>query len=223
MSCIDSSLWVKICGLTQPEQAVAIARLGASAIGYIGVPSSPRYVTPLQMGAMGQALLDQNLTRVDRVGVFVNLALDEMGAAITTGQLTMVQLHGQESPETCAQVRATYPSIKLIKAFRIRSAADLTAVDPYCEVVDSLLLDAYHPQLMGGTGKTLDWAALQQFRPGTPWILAGGLNSDNIGHALSLLSPYGIDLSSSVESSPGIKSLDKVEQLFANLKQIRPS
>lgn len=214
MALMNASLWVKICGLRVPEQAVAIARQGASAIGFIAVPSSSRYVTPLQMRAISNALMAAELPTVERVGVFVNAELDELRAAIATGLLTTVQLHGQESPAICQQVRQAFPTIKLIKALRIRSQTDLAAVSSYEPLIDALLLDAYHPQLQGGTGETLDWRSLQTFCPAKPWILAGGLTPENVTTALELLSPQGIDLSSGVEISPGQKCLSKTQALF---------
>ncbi len=217
MACVDSSLWVKICGLMVPTQAVAIASQGASAIGLISVAKSPRYVTPLQMRAISEALIAAGYSNVERVGVFVNTPLDVLSTAITTGKLTTLQLHGQESPEYCRQVRIRFPDMKLIKALRIRSDADLAAVTPYETVVDATLLDAYHPQMLGGTGETLDWRSLQVFRSAKPWILAGGLNAENIATALDLLSPQGIDLSSGVEINPGNKCLNKTQALFTAL------
>jgi phosphoribosylanthranilate isomerase len=225
MSCIDSSLWVKICGVTQPEQAVAIAQLGASAIGFICVPTSPRYVTPLQVRALSQALitatLTQSLSPVERVGVFVDAPATTLAEVIQTGQLTTLQLHGNETPGTCLEIKRHYPHLKLIKAFRIRSPEDLTAMQPFTAVVDALLLDAYHPHLLGGTGLALDWQALATFQPEKPWILAGGLTPENLPEALSLLAPQGIDLSSGVETSPGNKSLPRVQALFEQVRSLQ--
>ncbi|MEO0984393.1 MAG: phosphoribosylanthranilate isomerase [Cyanobacteria bacterium J06639_14] len=218
MSGIDSSLWVKICGLIVPEQAVAIARIGADAIGLIGVQSSPRYVTPLQMRAISHALIEASFDSVERVGVLVNADVKALAEMVDVGKLTTLQLHGQESPETCTAIRQLYPDLKLIKAFRIKSEADLASTQLYENVVDAILLDAYDPQQLGGTGKTLPWRSLQNFQPRQPWILAGGLKPENIQEALASLTPHGIDLSSGVESSPGNKSLPKVKQLFAALQ-----
>ena len=219
MTCVNSSLWVKICGLMSPEQAVAIARQGSSAIGLIGVPQSQRYVTPWQMQAISEALIAADYEEVERVGVFVNAPMATLQDAVEIGRLTALQLHGQESPETCQQIRHVLPKTKLIKAFRIRSNADLATVQPYETVVDAILLDAYHPQLQGGTGETLDWRSLCTFHPPLPWILAGGITADNIATALTLLSPQGIDLSSGVELSPGNKCLKKTQTLFSVLSQ----
>jgi phosphoribosylanthranilate isomerase len=219
MSCIDSSLWVKICGLTIPEQAVAIAAQGASAIGFIGVPASPRYVTPLQMRAMSGTLIAAHQTSVERVGVFVDASMDTLSTAVETGQLTTLQLHGHEAPSFCRDIRHRHPHLKLIKAFRIRHDQDLQAVLTYEDSVDAILLDAYHPQMMGGTGETLNWQLLRSFVSQKPWILAGGLTPNNIEAALESVTPQGIDLSSGVELSPGNKCLTQTQQLFERLAQ----
>lgn len=215
---MSSRLWVKICGLTQPDQAVEIAHLGASAIGFICVPASPRYVSPAQIQAISQALIAASLPSVERVGVFANAEMSAIAQTIETGRLTTLQLHGQETPNDCADIRTAFPDQKIIKALRIRSGADLTEVIAYEAVIDRLLLDAYHPHRLGGTGTTLDWQALQTLRSPKPWILAGGLNADNVQTALSKLTPYGIDLSSGVEINPGNKSLAQVRRLFQVLK-----
>ncbi|MDA0268755.1 MAG: phosphoribosylanthranilate isomerase [Cyanobacteria bacterium] len=214
--------WVKICGLTQPDQAIAVASQGADAIGFICVPASPRYVTVETLQRLGQTLIDQGYGTVERVGVFVDATDDEIAAAITAGQLTTLQLHGQESPERCQQLRQRYPDLRWIKAFRVRSPAVLNTIPTYDAVVDAVLLDAYHPHEFGGTGNTLDWPTLKAFRPRLPWILAGGLTPENIVQALALLSPNGIDLSSGVEDRPGDKNLVRVRQLFAALQGPAP-
>lgn len=219
MSCIESSLWVKICGLTQPGQAVEIAQSGANALGFICVQSSPRYVTPAQIHAMNAALKAHALTSVERVGVFANADQTTIAETVKTGQLTALQLHGQESPQFCGEIRQAFPELTLIKAFRIRQPSDLQTTLSYEAIADRLLLDAYHPHQLGGTGKALDWQTLKGFQPSKPWILAGGLTADNVQTALSTLSPDGIDLSSGVETSPGIKSMEKIRRLFESLKR----
>lgn len=211
-------LRVKICGVTKPDQGAAIAKLGAHALGFICVPESPRYVTPEQI-ALVVAALPTRLGKIlcDRIGVFVNAPLETIVHTVKTGQLSGVQLHGDESPEFCYHLRERLPSVELIKAFRVRSSASLQQSLLYQTSVDTLLLDAYHPTLTGGTGKTLDWKSLQQFHPTIPWLLAGGLTPHNILEALSQVTPDGIDLSSGVEQSPGLKDMHKVTQLFSNL------
>ena len=212
---------VKICGITRPEQGRAIAQLGATALGFICAPQSPRYVTPNQIRSVVEKLseYDQSDHGVDRVGVFVNADLKTIEETVAIARLNMVQLHGGESPEYCQAIRQMLPSIEIIKTFRLKTAADFEQIQPYQNWVDAFLLDAYHPQQWGGTGQTLNWRLLQNFQPGLPWFLAGGLNPHNILDALSQLSPDGVDLSSGVEKSPGDKELEKVALLFERLRQ----
>jgi phosphoribosylanthranilate isomerase len=204
---------VKICGITQPQQSVAIASLGATALGFICVPTSPRYVTTLQIKA-AVAELPEN---IDRIGVFANSDISEISEIVINSGLTGVQLHGDESPDFCYQLRQSLPQVEILKALRVASLEALEQANDYTNYVDTLLLDAYHPQQLGGTGQTLDWQMLQQFCPSCPWFLAGGLTPDNIVAALSQVNPNGIDLSSGVELKPGDKDLDKVALLFEKL------
>ncbi|MGL4879906.1 MAG: phosphoribosylanthranilate isomerase, partial [Waterburya sp.] len=183
---------VKICGITQIEQGQKIAALGADSLGFICVERSPRYITPDQIKAIAEHLS----TTVTKVGVFADHSLSEIMTVVNQATLTAVQLHGTESPEFCTELRQLIsPNIEIIKAFRLKTAASWQETIVYQEVVDTLLLDAYHPQMLGGTGKTIDWQILEQFQTTIPWMLAGGLTPDNITDALSRLQPDGIDLS----------------------------
>ncbi len=216
---------VKICGITQPDQGRAIAEAGAAMLGFICVPVSPRYVTPAQIAEVVAALpiaLQTGEIVCDRVGVFMNAPLATIRETVAIGHLNGVQLHGDESPDFCHAVKQALPQVEVIKALRIATAEALQTADPYAAVVDTLLLDAYHPTLGGGTGKTLDWQTLQSFAPPVPWLLAGGLTPDNVLAALQIIQPQGIDLSSGVERSPGDKALPKVMQLFQNLASLAP-
>jgi phosphoribosylanthranilate isomerase len=208
---------VKICGITKPDQGQAIAQLGATALGFICVQASPRYVTPVQI----RAVVEQLRVSVDRIGVFADAAIEEIGQIVDDAGLSAAQLHGSESPDFCKQLRQSLPGVEIIKALRVRTPECLNQAAIYASCVDTLLLDAYHPQQLGGTGKTLDWGTLQQFRPSCPWFLAGGLTPDNILDALNRLQPSGIDLSSGVERSPGNKDLDKVTQLFERVRSVQ--
>lgn len=207
-------LRVKICGITTPEQGKAIAQMGADTLGFICVSASPRFVTPEQIYAIGEMVSPT----VSRVGVFANAEVDHIVETVAIACLSSVQLHGDESPEWCELLRSRLPSVELIKALRVRDMETLNEAHRYSDVVDTLLLDAYHPTLLGGTGKTLDWSTLQSFQPKRPWLLAGGLTPDNVLDALGKLNPAGIDLSSGLERSPGNKDLDKVAVLFTRLK-----
>jgi len=214
-------LRVKICGITKVEQGQAIARLGATALGFICAQSSPRYVAPAQIGMIVAALPRHPQTGAftcDRVGVFVNADLTTIRQTVAIGNLNSVQLHGNESPEFCDRLRYALPTIEIIKALRVPNAKALHQTRLYTTHVDALLLDAYHPNMSGGTGITLDWQALQTFQPGCTWLLAGGLTPDNVLIALSLVTPDGVDLSSGVEHTPGDKNLEQVARLFECLQ-----
>ncbi len=213
---------VKICGITSVEQGCAIAGLGATALGYICVKKSPRYIAPLAIAPIVMAVSDE-WPEVQHFGIFANDSLFSILDIAKQVGLTTVQLHGDETPATCHLLRDAFkesglPKVKLIKAFRIQSAEDLEMARSYEPYVDSLLLDAYHPEQLGGTGKTLDWRSLQEFSPKRPWFLAGGLTPENVQMALAQVSPNGIDLSSGVERSPGDKDLEKVRSLFAQIR-----
>lgn len=201
---------VKICGITKPDQGKAITELGATTLGFICVQSSPRFITPQDI----QAVIEILPITVERIGVFANASLEEIRQTLTEAELTGIQLHGSESLEFCDRLRQSFPNLEIIKAIRVKTPEALNLAQTYIDHVDTLLLDAYHPQQLGGTGHTLDWNSLQQFRPSIQWLLAGGLTPDNILEALNLLQPDGIDLSSGVEQSPGDKDLAKVTQLF---------
>ena len=204
---------IKICGITQPQQGKAIASLGATALGFICVPASPRYVKVDQI----RAVVEQLPEKIDKIGVFANSTALEITQTVVNSGLTGVQLHGDESPEFCQQVRQLLPNVEILKALRIRSVEDIDKAATYTATADTLLLDAYDPQQLGGTGTTLDWVMLQQFSPSCPWFLAGGLTPNNILEALTQVNPSGIDLSSGVERAPGDKDLDKVAKLFEKL------
>lgn len=204
---------IKICGITKPEQGQKIAQLGATALGFICVERSPRYIEAQQI----KAIISNLDSSIDTIGVFANAEIPEISQIVQKAGLSGVQLHGSESPQFCQQLKEQLPQIEIIKAFRIENSASLQETFSYTQYVDTLLLDAYHPQMLGGTGKTLDWSDLQQFEPSLPWMLAGGLTPQNIKTALDTLQPDGIDLSSGVERSPGDKDLGKVTQLLQNL------
>ncbi len=211
---MTTNLRVKICGITQATQAIAITQSGADALGFICVQQSPRYITPDKI----RSIVDELPEEVAKIGVFMNADLDGLKTFVTATGLTAIQLHGGEEQDYCKELRDLLPEIEIIKAFRIKHVDDLEWAETFAEDVDWLLLDAYHPDMGGGTGKTLDWAGLDRFRPSKPWFLAGGLNPGNIQAALALTKPNGIDLSSGIETSPGNKDLSAVEALFKQLR-----
>lgn len=236
---------VKICGITKLEQGMAIARLGAGALGFICVPASPRYISPQKIRLIAPELPET----VDRIGVFANSTIDNICQVAVGSNLTGVQLHGDETAQFCARLREVLPGIEIIKALRVKTPETLETAAVFANCVDTLLLDAYHPQQLGGTGKTIDWNILANFRSPCPWLLAGGLTPDNVLQAISKATGKsfqvaennsetegdrvrrikaifsdnnfsGVDLSSGVEIAPGDKDLTKVAQLFVKLKAL---
>ncbi len=204
---------IKICGITKPQQGIEIVSLGATALGFICVKTSPRYIDVNQI----RAIVEKVPSDTDKIGVFANASIQDIAQITVNSGLTGIQLHGEEPPEFCQQLREYFPDLEIIKALRIKNIDDLSKVNLYFNKINTLLLDAYHPQQLGGTGKKLDWQTLKQFNPGLPWFLAGGLTPDNVLEALALIEPDGIDLSSGVERSPGDKDLDLVAKLFERL------
>lgn len=192
--------FVKICGITNVEDALWAAQCGATAIGLILAEESPRRVTPEAARAIVSELPDSVL----RVGVFVNHTVERVNECVRELGLSYAQLHGEEPPDYCRKVEAN-----VIKAFRISSRSDLDSVKKYD--VDAFLLDAFSPARRGGTGKTFDWSlAVSAKEYGVPIIVSGGLNPENVAEVIERAAPAGVDASSGVESSPGKKDPERV-------------
>lgn len=211
---------LKICGLRQPQQAAAIAALGVDAVGVIAVSSSPRWVPPPQRAPLFAAAEAAN-PQCRGVLVVADPAEAELEVLQADGGHRVVQLHGAESPARCQTLRAQLPTLQLWKALRIRSAADLAQVPHYAGVVDAVLLDAWVPGALGGTGQRIPLEWLHGFAPALPWWLAGGIAADTAATALAQLQPTGLDASSALEVSPGIKDLQRVRDLVAVLRAPR--
>ncbi|UPM50277.1 phosphoribosylanthranilate isomerase [Synechococcus sp. A10-1-5-1] len=216
--------WLKVCGLRTPEQAYAVAALGVDAIGVIGVESSPRWLAQDARPALFSAVR-QASSRCLGVLVVADPTDQDVPVLGPAGGHQVLQLHGQETPERCLQLRqALGPDLLLWKALRIRQPDDLQRAADYGAVVDGLLLDAWVPDQLGGTGHRIPIEWLSGFQPTLPWWLAGGLNPDRIAPALQALQhqpPSGLDVSSGVERAPGDKDLAKVQQLVAALAPFR--
>lgn len=200
---------VKICGLTSEPDARAAADAGADAVGFVFAPS-PRRIEPERAAIVGRALPPF----LSRVGVFVDEPLEAVASIARTARLHVIQLHGGEERDFVRAVRER-TGLPVIKAVAVRDEASVVALDEM--EADGLLLDAYDPALAGGTGVTFDWRlarlAMERLRAGgkgTPVILAGGLNPDNVQDAVQFVKPYGVDVSSGVELSPGKKCPDKI-------------
>ena len=199
---------VKICGITRLDDARFCAAAGVDFLGFIQHTGSPRFVEP--------ALVKEILAWVSGpvpVGVFVDESADAVNARCTDVGFQMAQLHGSETPETCAAV-----AVPVIKAIRVTHDASVEQVQalaaPYLGVVDFLLLDTHHTSLLGGTGESFNWRVARALTSEADVFLAGGISAANVAGAVATMRPYAVDLSSSVEESPGVKDLDKLADFF---------
>jgi phosphoribosylanthranilate isomerase len=202
---------VKICGITNYEDAVMAMDWGTDLLGFNFFPESPRYI-PLDKAA---AIVRRLPGHVELVGVFVNAPLEALHQAISECQLDWVQLHGDEPPAFCQSLASD--TAKVIKAFRVKDRFDPETAEPYR--VDAILLDAFHPSRYGGTGKSFDWDVIHD-NVSMRIFLAGGITPDNAAKAISL-GVYGIDVCSGVESEPGKKDPEKLKALFENIRYLR--
>lgn len=192
--------FIKICGITNREDAFWAAQCGATAIGLIFAEESPRRVTLEVARGIILGLPDPLL----KVGVFVNEPVEFVNECVRELGLAYAQLHGEETPDYCRRVQG-----KVIKAFRISSRAHLEALQKY--EPDAFLLDSFSMGKRGGTGKTFDWSlAVRAKQYDVPIILSGGLNPENVVEAIETVAPAGVDASSEVEISPGKKDREKV-------------
>lgn len=210
----DNRTNVKICGITNLEDARFVSGALADYIGFIFYPDSPRYIEPAKAGA-----IINWLEGPQKVGVFVNQPLDDVQTIATQTGLDVVQLHGEESVEYCQLIDKP-----VIKVFHINedSSAELLRkkIDPYLDFVDYLLFDTKLPGKWGGTGQSFDWELLSGIGEVKPYFLSGGLNNNNIREAISKTQPYAVDLSSGLEESPGLKDFTKIETFFDQMRDI---
>jgi phosphoribosylanthranilate isomerase len=192
---------VKVCGITRVEDALAASELGASAVGFVFWPGSPRFIDPYRARAIVRALPPF----VTPVGVFVNQAAEYVNGVASLVRLGAVQLHGDEDAGFVS--RMNRPVIKAISAGSDEAAAGWSAIA-------TLLFDAHDPEKRGGTGLASDWAAAARMARTHRLLLAGGLTSDNVAEAVARVRPFGVDVSSGVESAPGIKDRSRMEAFF---------
>jgi len=191
---------IKICGITREQDALYAAALGVDAVGFV-LARSPRRMTPSRIQEI-TALLPPF---VSTVGVFVDADADDVREVARACRLDWVQLHGNESPDYCADL-----GLNVLKVIRVRDAASIEAMAAYRDHVKGFVLDTYVEGQKGGTGQTFDWALARQARAFGPVILAGGLTAQTVTEAIHTAEPYGVDVSSGVESAPGIKDHDRM-------------
>jgi phosphoribosylanthranilate isomerase len=201
---------VKICGITNYDDAAAAFDMGADLLGFNFYPKSPRYLTPEDAAA----IINRLPAIIDTAGVFVNSSFEEIRRIMDVCSLNWVQLHGDESPEFCKSLNSV--DVKTMKALRVKDETDIKKAEKF--FTDAILLDAFHPERYGGTGLTFDWNIVGHI--GKRVFLAGGINPDNAADAVEL-GVYGIDVCSGVEAEPGKKDHKKMKKLFDNIKHLR--
>ncbi|MCL5098414.1 MAG: phosphoribosylanthranilate isomerase [Candidatus Omnitrophica bacterium] len=224
---------VKICGITNPEDALAAIAAGADALGFVFCRQSARYI---ELSEAARIVREIN-PRVAKIGVLMDAEEEVIRQAILESGLDAVQLHGHETPEYCSRLlgaewvrkESTAPflledvnpanRVRIIKAFRVRGPETLSKIAAY--ETDAWLLDSYQADQAGGTGKQFDWdLACRAGQLGRPIILAGGLTVQNVAEAVRKVHPYAVDVSSGVESSPGRKDHGKVREFIAAAKTV---
>ena len=211
---------IKICGLTDPDQATAIAAMGVNAIGVIGVHRTPRHL-PEHLRRHMFANLANTHPSVKRVWVVADPDDEELDTALAgEGVPSVVQLHGSESPERCRQLKQRHPQVQWWKALRLRQSEDLERLGPLGDAADALLLDAWTSSQLGGTGHRLPLEWLRDQTITGPWWLAGGISAEWVPAVLERLSPDGLDASSRLEIRPGWKDLSKVRNLVEAVSSV---
>ena len=204
---------LKLCGLTRLEDARYASAVGADYLGFVQHPESPRYVPP----AVAREIIEW-VVGPEPVGVFVNAAPEAVVATSREAGFRLAQLHGHETPAEAAAVRAA--GLAVIKAVRVVSDASAeqvrALVQPYldADAIDFVLLDTHHTSLWGGTGESFNWRVARELSGEVDLFLAGGISAENVAEAIQTMRPYAVDLSSSVEESPGVKDLDKLADFF---------
>ncbi len=216
---LETKTLVKICGITSIEQALQVAELGTNAIGIISVDESPRYISPEKKKEIFKTLKDL-YPKINRVSVVKDSPIE----SIIKGFLgdpneTIIQLHGDEDIDYCQKLKRKIPNIGLWKAFRIKNKKDLEKIKPYENFIDAILLDSWNKETYGGSGKRIKQEYLQGLSFSKPWWIAGGVSSEWIGEILKNIKPNGIDISSSIETAPGIKDIQKVGLIIKEVRK----
>ncbi len=207
---------IKICGINTAEALEAAVDAGAEYLGFVFHPSSPRAID----AETARYLTNKTPTTVMNIGLFVDPSPAEITKILECADLDMLQLHGNETPEQVQAIRSQC-GLPVMKAIRVSSKADLEYVPAYEKVCDWLLFDTKSDKAMGGSGESFDWNLLSGMFFLKPWMLAGGLNADNVTQALAALSPKAVDVSSGVEDAPGVKSPAKIKNFIETVRAAR--
>ncbi len=200
---------VKICGITNLDDAMAAAEAGADALGFVFYPESPRYIEP----GKAREIIAKLPVFISTVGVFVDESEDMIRRIVRESGVQILQFHGEESPLLCTRFRE-----KVIKAIVIKDSESINSMMMYN--VDAFLLDTHDKDKKGGTGKTFNWEFTGKAKEHGKVILSGGLKPSNVREAIEMVHPYGVDISSGVEITPGKKDHDKVAEFIKEVRKI---
>lgn len=209
---------IKICGLSTPESLEAAIGFGADLVGFVFFAPSPRHLSLSQ----GQALAQQVAGRALKVALSVDAGDEDLRAIIAHLQPDLLQLHGKETPERVRFIRQSF-GLPVMKAIGISTREDLAAIAHYAPVADRLLFDAKMPKdsvLPGGNGRTFDWSILQDLQIDRPWMLSGGLDAANVAEAVHQTRAPAVDVSSGVESAPGVKDINKLREFITAVRPL---
>jgi len=210
---------VKICGITSIEQAIKVAELGTNAIGIISVKESPRYISSESKKEIFKTLKDL-YPNIERVSVVKNRPINSIiKSLLNESEETVIQLHGDEDIDYCQKLKQQIPNVCLWKAFRIKNKKDIKKIKPFENFLDGILLDSWNNETYGGSGKRIEQKYLEDISFSKPWWIAGGVSIEWIDEILKKIKPNGIDISSSIEISPGIKDLEKTRQIIREIKK----
>ncbi len=207
---------VKLCGLTALSDIDVAVAAGAAYVGFVFFPKSPRHLDVARAAAMSAAVP----AGICKVGLIVDADDAMLDMVISAVPLDMLQLHGSETPDRVCAIKARY-GLPVMKAVGVATSSDLVALDTYCQVADQVLVDAKPPkdaQLPGGNGLAFDWQLIASRRWPVPWMLAGGLTPDNVAEAMRLTGARQVDVSSGIESAPGVKDPDLMRAFVAAAK-----
>lgn len=206
----------KICGLSTPETVDAAVRFGANFVGFVTFPKSPRHISTETMKSLG-ARVPKTVTRV---GLFVDPDDALLDEKLATGALDLLQLHGSESPDRVAAIKRRTGK-PVMKAIKVASADDLEqGIEAYAGVADRLMFDAAEGTLPGGNGEPFDWIFLTGRTIALPWFLAGGLTPQNVAEAVRVTGARAVDVSSGVEETRGVKSIDRIRAFLDRVKAL---
>lgn len=207
----------KICGLSTPETVDAAVAAGAQYVGFVTFPASPRHVASVEaLRVLGSRVP----AGVVRVGLFVDPDDALLDARLASGAIDLLQLHGRETPQRLAEIRARTGK-PVMKAIKVAAASDVeTGIAAYAPVVDRLMFDAAEGTLPGGNATAFDWTFLAGRRVPKPWFLAGGLNVGNVAEAVRVTGAPAVDVSSGVEASRGVKSADLIRAFLDTVKAL---